>query len=153
MKKALEAADGAELFGQLGKQGKITLSVDDRDMDFSPEEIAVSVSAAEGFAAETGDVGVVVLHTTLTDDLVDEGLLREIVSRVQAERKEQGLDFVDRIRLSIDGSERMLRVARKGEAHLVKECLVQELVFSTELADEKEHVIGEETLRIRVEKV
>ena len=151
VKKALDGADGGALFAELGKRGAITLQVDGAPLEFSPEEIEVSVSAAEGFAAETGGVGVVVLHTTLTDALVDEGLLREILSRVQGERKEQGLDFVDRIQLQLDGSERILRVAQAGVEQIKRECLVAEVVFSCP-NDAVEHAIGDERLRFVVTK-
>ncbi|MEZ4223796.1 MAG: class I tRNA ligase family protein [Polyangiaceae bacterium] len=152
VKKALDGADGGALFGQLGRSGHIELDIDGQTLQFSPEEIEVSVGAAEGFAAETGNVGVVVVHTTLTDELVDEGFLREVVSRVQAERKELGLDFVDRVRLEIDGSERIRRVCEAGRKHLERECLAAAVVVGAKSGGAKEHALGEEVLRLRVER-
>ncbi len=90
------------------------------------------------------------LHTTLTEALVDEGLLREVASRVQAARKDLGLEFTARVRLSIDGSERLLRVARSGEQHLSQECLAPEVRFARHDAA-KDFSIGEETLSLHVE--
>ncbi len=74
------------------------------------------VEAAPGFAAETGRVGVVVVHTTLTESLIDEGLLREVLSRIQAARKEAALEFTQRIRIQLDATERLLRVVREGSS-------------------------------------
>jgi isoleucyl-tRNA synthetase len=90
-----------------------------------------------------------VLHTTLTDTLVDEGLLREVASRVQAARKDLGLEFTARIQLWVDGSERLLRVARGGEQHLRQECLATEVKFALHDAA-KEYTLGEEALRLHV---
>ena len=115
-----------------------------------PDEIQVTAEAAPGFAAETGRVGVVVLHTTLTDALVDEGLLREVMSRVQAARKDLGLEFSARVRLWIDGSERLLRVAQSGQQHLSQECLAPDMRFAKHEAA-KEFTIGEETLALYAE--
>jgi isoleucyl-tRNA synthetase len=149
-KKALEGADGSALYAELSRMGKVRIVIEGESYELGPEEIQVSAEAAPGFAAETGRIGVVVLHTTLTDALVDEGLLREIASRVQAERKDLGLDFSARIKLWVDGSERLSRVARSGEAHLRQECLATEVVFKLHDAA-KEYSLGEDALRLHVE--
>jgi isoleucyl-tRNA synthetase len=152
VKKALGGADGAKLHAELAQTGGIDVTLGDGDtVRLSGEDIEVAVHAAEGFAAETGAVGVVVLHTTLTPELIDEGLLREVVSRVQAARKDMGLEFTDRIRLSLGGSERVVRVAREGEAHIRLECLATEVSFGGEAG--VAHEIGEEALRVGVERV
>lgn len=151
-KKFLEAADGSALYAELSRTGKVVITIDGESYELGPEEIQVTAEAAPGFAAETGRVGVVVLHTTLTDALIDEGLLREVMSRVQAARKDLGLEFTARVRLWIDGSERLARVARAGEHSLSQECLAPEVRFARN-DSAKEHVIGEETLRLYVESV
>ena len=111
------------------------------------------MEAAPGFAAESGKVGVVVLHTVLTDELVDEGILREILSRIQAARKDGGLGFTDRIALDIDGSERVVRVARAGEAEIKHECLASSVRFSARGDAAETHDIGEEQLVLSLQKV
>jgi isoleucyl-tRNA synthetase len=148
-KKFLESADGSALYADLSRTGKVEITIEGERYQLGPEEIQVSAEAAPGFAAETGRVGVVVLHTTLTDALIDEGLLREIASRVQAARKDLGLEFTARVKLWLDGSERLLRVARGGEQHLRQECLATDVEFT--LHDTaKEHALGEEALRLHV---
>ena len=111
----------------------------------------MAVEAAPGFAAETGKVGVVVLHTTLTDELVDEGILREVVSRVQTTRKELALGFTDRIELTLGGTERVLGVCRADIAHIASECLASRVDFG-ESATAKTHRLGDELLRLAVAK-
>jgi isoleucyl-tRNA synthetase len=156
VKQALERADGSSLHAALSAHGKIELELGGERLEFSGDEIEVSVEAAPGFAAETGKVGVVVLHTTLTDALIDEGIARELVSRIQQMRKDAGLEFVDRIRLWVDGSERLLRVVRENAEHLRTECLARELVIgdlsSAPAAGTKEHAIGDETAKIALVK-
>ncbi|HEX7451516.1 MAG TPA: class I tRNA ligase family protein, partial [Polyangiaceae bacterium] len=148
-KKFLEAADGSALYADLSRTGKVEITIEGERYQLGPEEIQVSAEAAPGFAAETGGVGVVVLHTTLTEALIDEGLLREVVSRVQAARKDLGLEFTARVKLWLDGSERVLRVARGGQQHLSQECLATEVEFTLHDAA-KEHTLGEEALRLHV---
>ncbi|MEP7048976.1 MAG: class I tRNA ligase family protein [Pseudomonadota bacterium] len=151
-KKALEGADGSALYAELSRTGKVEVTIEGEPYLLGPEEIQVTAEAAPGFAAETGPVGVVVLHTTLTEALVDEGLLREVASRVQAARKDLGLEFTARVQIWLDGSERLLRVVRAGERHLSQECLASEVKFALHNAA-KEHVLGEEALRLHVARV
>ncbi len=150
VKQILATLDGAALHAELSRTGEIALEVEGERIRFSRDEIDVQVEAAEGFVAETGRVGVVVLHTTLTPELVDEGLLREVVSRVQSERKNARLQFTDRIVLAIDGSERLLRVARDNAPHIASECLATEIRFGSVSESAVEQTIGDETLRVQI---
>ena len=126
-KQVLAKADAGALRAELATSGKVTIDLDGEKVELGPEEIEVAVEASEGFAAAGGRAGVVVLHTALTDALRDEGLAREILSRVQGARKELGLDFTERIRLAVGGSERVQRVARENAAMLSAEALVSTL--------------------------
>jgi isoleucyl-tRNA synthetase len=152
VKRALQTADAARLHAELASGGKATLEVGGDRIELAPEEIEVAVEAAQGFAAETGRIGVVVLHTTLSEELVDEGILREVTSRIQQARKDGKLEFTDRIRLRIDGSERVLRVAAAGREHIQRECLASSLEIGGIGAAAGDVRLGEETLRLELEK-
>ncbi|MCC6214031.1 MAG: class I tRNA ligase family protein [Polyangiaceae bacterium] len=142
-KSALERADAGAVHAELQARGRIALDLGGEVVELERADVDVQVTAEAGFAAETGGVGVVVLHTTLTQALLDEGLFRELASRVQAARKDAGLEFTDRIVLTLGGSERLLRVARAGEGALREECLAVE-VRTRELAEgEGEELSGE----------
>jgi isoleucyl-tRNA synthetase len=127
-KQVLAKADAATLRASLMTDGKVTVDIEGEAVELGPEEIEVAVEAGEGFAAAGGRVGVMVLHTALTDALRDEGLGREILSRVQGVRKELDLGFTERIRLAIDGSERARRVAEGMRRELAEETLATEVV-------------------------
>ena len=127
-KTALAKADAAALRVELAETGKVVLDLDGERVELGPEEIAVTVEAGEGFAAAGSRVGVVVLHTELDDELRDAGLVREVLARVQAARKDAGLDFADRIRLALAGSERVERVVGAAREAIAREALAVELV-------------------------
>jgi isoleucyl-tRNA synthetase len=152
VKKVLETADGARLHAELAEKGRVVLGVEGESIEFSPEELSIQVEAAPGFAAETGRIGVVVLHTALTDALVDEGILRELLSRVQGARKDQGLDFTDRVIVHIEGDERLQRVARSGSDEIARECLATQVIVGERGSDPHEHDLGEATLTLSVRK-
>jgi isoleucyl-tRNA synthetase len=127
-KQVLAKADASALRTKLAVEGKLALDLDGEAVEIGPDEIEVVVEASEGFAAAGGRAGVVVLHTALTDALREEGLGREILSRVQGLRKELDLGFTERVRLAIDGSERARRVVEGTRDILMSEALAAELV-------------------------
>jgi isoleucyl-tRNA synthetase len=129
VKQLLEAADAGALRAELVTTGGVALVVDGESIALAAEDIEVVVEAAEGFAAAGGTVGVVVLHTTLDAALLDEGLAREIQSRLSGLRKDAGLGFADRIRLWVSGTERARRVLAAAERALAVDLLADELVI------------------------
>ncbi|RYE94891.1 MAG: isoleucine--tRNA ligase, partial [Myxococcales bacterium] len=98
VKQVLEQADAGALRAALASAGQASLDVDGEPLVLGPDDLEVTVEAAEGFAAAGGAVGVVILHTIVDEALRCEGLARELQSRLQAWRKEQKLPFEERIR-------------------------------------------------------
>ena len=149
-KKALEAADAASVRVEIATTGAAALVLDGETFSLGPDEIEVAVEAAEGFAAAGDRVGVVVLHTELTEALVDRGLAREVLSRVQAMRKDVGLGFTDRIRLALDGSDRIRRVCEAARDAIARDALATEIVIGApaEGAEVREVAFDGESLRI-----
>jgi isoleucyl-tRNA synthetase len=126
-KQVLGAADAGALRTELATEGKVLIELEGDKIELGPEEIEVVVEAKPGFAAAGGKVGVMVIHTALTDELRDEGLGREILSRVQGVRKELGLGFTERIGVAVDGSERVRRVAEGMREALGREALADRI--------------------------
>jgi isoleucyl-tRNA synthetase len=97
-----------------------------------PADVDVGLTTKEGFAAAGERVGVVVLETTLDDELRELGFLRELQSKVQGERKDQKLEFADRIVLGLEGGPRLAGVLAKHTAELAKEVLAVRIEASAE---------------------
>jgi isoleucyl-tRNA synthetase len=154
VKQALEASDGVALYAELSSSGKLVLEIGGEAVEVSAGEVEVSCQAAPGFGAATGKLGVVVLNTELDDELVDEGILRELLSRVQAARKQAELDFTDRIELWLDGTDRVLRVGKSGEPTILRECLVTRVHWgeASPPSGFTEHELGQERLRIALQR-
>ncbi|MCG8584166.1 MAG: DUF5915 domain-containing protein, partial [Pirellulales bacterium] len=111
VKKTLGEADGATLLAQLESSGKVTVDVDGTALELDNDDIEVRLQAKEGWAAAQGKRAVVVLATELTEDLIAEGLARELVRVVQDRRKELGCEFTDRIRIGLVTESAELRAA------------------------------------------
>jgi isoleucyl-tRNA synthetase len=119
----MSAADAQALASKLLADGKAAAF----GVELERADVEVAFEAKEGYAAAGDRSGVVVLDTRLTDELRDLGYLRELLNRVQTMRKEMGLDFVDRIRVSVSGCERAERLAMAHADTLKTECLALEI--------------------------
>ena len=101
LKKKLAELDGGELLADLKAEGHVSIDLPDGPVELDEDDIQVRLQAKEGWAAAEGHTVVVVLSTELTDELVREGLARELVRAVQDRRKEMGCEFTDRIEIGI----------------------------------------------------
>jgi isoleucyl-tRNA synthetase len=124
-KKILEKADAGALRVDMVTHGHITLDLDGDKVEILPDELEVSVEAKKGFAAAGSKAGVVVLHTELTQDLIDKGLAREVLSRIQLLRKELDLGYTTRILLAVSGSARVMQIVGQFERTIAAEALVE----------------------------
>jgi isoleucyl-tRNA synthetase len=133
-KQVLAKADAAALRAELVTNGAVGLDLDGERVSIGPEEIEVVVEAGENFAAAGGKAGVVVLHTALDDALRDLGLAREILSRVQGMRKDLALGFTERVAISVEGSERVQRVAKASQDDIAREALASSIEIGSSTA-------------------
>jgi isoleucyl-tRNA synthetase len=134
LKRALAEADGAELLRALAADGQVTLRVEEEPFALSREEIDVALVAREGFAAAAGRSGVVVLGTTLSPELIEEGLFREVLNRVQTFRKELDLEYTDRVSLTLVGGPRLISAVRSRVADLGREALAVDIALDADPA-------------------
>ncbi len=104
-----------------------TAPVSFEGIELRREDVEIEFVAKEGFAAAGDRVGVVVLDTRLDDELLDKGLVNELVNRIQTARKEMGLEFTDRVRVSIAGSARVQGIVRRFGDAIASEVLASSL--------------------------
>ena len=151
-KQILAKADAAALRSELVTTGSVKLDIDGESVALGTDEIEVVVEAGKDFAAAGGKTGVIVLHTALTEDLRDEGLAREILSRVQGLRKDIQLGFTDRISLAIDGSDRIKRVVEAARDEVCREALVRtfQVGCASFVGERREFAVDGETLVLTI---
>jgi isoleucyl-tRNA synthetase len=142
--------DAAAIQIELAKTGSTIVS----GITLAAEDVEVAFATKEGFAAAGDRLGVVVLESTLDDELKDLGFVRELQNRVHGARKEMELDYTDRVRVRIEGSERVQAIMTAHKEALAKEVLAIEVVVSDLTAeaslDAKEHDVDGEKVRIAV---
>ena len=94
--------------------GPIILTVDGEDFEMTKDDFLIETKTPEGLSTQTGSNITVALSTVLTDELIEEGYVREIISKIQAARREtEGLEVVDRIRIVYGGNEKLSGICSK----------------------------------------
>ena len=152
VREILASLDGNEAMDELNSKGTLTITVEGVAEALTSEDLLVESAQKEGFEAASENGITVVLDTNLTPELINEGLLREIVSKVQTMRKEAGFEVMDHIILSISGND-MLSAVVSENAELVKEEVLADDITNSALSYTKEWNINGETVMLGVEKV
>jgi isoleucyl-tRNA synthetase len=121
---AVNAFDQAQI-AELEANGNIKLSVEGQEVEVLRDDVEISAEAVPGLSVASDGPLTVALDITLTEQLLQEGLARELVSRIQTLRKETGLEVTDRIELHIqsNGNERVRSAVLAHAAHILAETL------------------------------
>ena len=149
-KKALEASDGAAVKDALAGDGSYTLHLPDGDVTVTAEDVEVMVSQRDGYNCQNYGGVTVALSTTLTEALIEEGFVREIISKVQTMRKECGLEVTDHISLDLSGNPRLVEIARRNEAFIREITLADSLSCDAPMGTSKEWNINGEKLTLSI---
>ena len=152
IKAALENIDGHAAMAQLKKEGSITLSEVDDSIVLTEEDLLISVAQTEGFATETGNDITVVLNTKLTPELIEEGFVREIISKVQTMRKEAGFEVMDKIVLSFKAEKTICEVFAAHKEEIQSEVLAVDIKEGALEGYQKEWNINGHKVELGVEK-
>ena len=150
VKKALEASDGAAVKDALAGDGSYTLHLPDGDVTVTAEDVEVTVSQRDGYNCQSYGGVTVALSTTLTEALIEEGFVREIISKVQTMRKECSLEVTDHIALDLSGNPRLVEIARRNEAFIREITLADSLSCDAPMGTSKEWNINGEKLTLSI---
>ena len=130
LRKLLANADGGRLLADMEKDGKLTFDLPDGPIVLDGDDIQVRLQAKEGWAAAQGSQCVVVLATELTEELIAEGLAREVVRTINEERKKMGCEFTDRIAVGLVAESTGFQAAvEQFRDYVTAETLAVELTF------------------------
>lgn len=150
VKKALEESDGAAVKDALAGDGSYTLHLADGDVTVTSEDVEVTVSQQEGYNCQSYGGVTVALETTLTPELLEEGFVREIISKVQTMRKECGLEVTDHIALDLSGNDKLTQIAAKNESFIREITLADAVSYNAPAGTSKEWNINGEKLTIGI---
>ena len=153
IKKYLEEVDGTKAMKQLKEEGAIRFTVDGSEISLAEEDLLIDVAQKEGFVTEADNYVTVVLDTNLTPELIEEGFVFEVISKIQTMRKDAGFEVMDHIRVSLAGNEKLAEIVKKNRDAIAAKVLADEILTDTSLAVSKEWNVNGEKVTIGVEKV
>ena len=153
IQKHLAALDGNAAMDELNADGALKFDVDGVAVELTKDDLLIDMAQKEGYVSQEDNRMTVVLDTNLTPELVEEGFVYEIISKIQTMRKESGFEVTDHIRVSINGNDRLSEIARKNKDTISGKVLADELTSGAEYAVSKEWNINGENAVIAVERV
>ena len=149
----LAALDGNAAMDELERDGHLAFTDGDEEIVLTRDDLLIEMSESGHFESLSDKGVTVVLDKNLTPELIEEGNVREIISKVQTMRKDSGFEVTDRIRLSFDGSEKLLGVAERNREEIAEETLAVSVTKGDTYAFTKEWNVNGEPLIVSVETV
>ena len=152
IKKALDTIDGNAAMDELNASGSLKLDIDGQEITLFKEDLLIDTAQIEGYVSENDNGITVVLDTNLTEELLEEGFVREIISKIQTMRKEAGFEVMDKIRVTYTGSEKAESIFAKYAESISGEVLAEEVTKAEPAGYVKEWKINGEQVTMGVWK-
>ncbi len=129
IREVLANLDGSKAKKELDANGEITVTLSDGEIKLAEEDLLIETSQIEGYTTLTDRGITVVLDTRLTDELIKEGFVREIISKIQSMRKEAGFDVMDRITVYANGSDKVAEILNAYADEIKGDVLANNIVI------------------------
>ena len=152
IKNYLSALDGNEAMDELEANQVLKFTAGDMEVELAKEDLLIEMTQSEGYVSQNDHGITVVLDTNLTPELLEEGFVREIISKVQTMRKEAGFEVMDKIALYVDKNEAVSDIIQKNREEIQSEVLANNVIFGKINGYHKEWNINGENVELGVEK-
>ena len=153
IRQALPALDGNAAMDELKANGCLKLDINGSEVVLTEEDLLIDTAQMEGYVSDQNAELTVVLDTNLTPELIEEGFVRELISKIQTMRKEAGFEVMDKIRVFAKGNEKISEILSKFSGQICKDVMAEEIVKDQVQGYEKEWNINGETVVLGVEKL
>ena len=153
IKTTLSELDGNKAMAELKSTGELKLDIDGQEIVLLEEDLLIDMAQMEGYVSESDHTITVVLDTNLTPELIEEGFVRELVSKIQTMRKEAGFEVMDKIRVYAKDNDKIVSIMKNHGDEIKSEVLAEELVTGETKGYEKEWNINSEKVTMAVERI
>ena len=151
IKEYLANVDGNKAMSELKADGVIKFTADDTEIALAEEDLLIDVAKMEGYVTEGDNYVTVVIDTTLTPELIEEGYVREVISKIQTMRKDSDFQVTDRIKVYVTGNAKIVDVMEKNADEIKRVVLADAFVMDAACDNSKEWNINGEKVTIGVE--
>lgn len=153
LKNILAEIDSADAIAQLNEKGALTVQLDGTDEVIDKEDLLIEAVQHEGYISDSGNGVTVVLDTNMTDELIEEGFVREIISKIQNMRKDAGFEVMDHITVYENGNDLISNILLKNADFIKKEVLAELINVGSVEGIVKEWNINGEQCTIGVKRI
>ena len=153
IRQALTDINGTAAMNELRTNGVLKLDINGNDVELTEEDLLIETAQTEGYVSESDGETSVVLDTNLTPELIEEGFVREIISKIQTMRKEAGFEVMDKIVVYAHGNDKLQDVMKAHEDEIKSEVLADEMVLGETDGYVKEWNINKEAVTMGVKKL
>ena len=152
IRQTLSTLDGNKAMAELRSSGELKLDINGNEVVLSESDLLVDTAQMEGFVTESDNKLAVVLDTNLTPELIEEGFVREIISKIQTMRKEAGFEVMDKINVYVKDNKVIEDIMKTHAEEIQSEVLAEEVLLDTTQGYEKEWNINSQKVTLAVEK-
>ena len=153
IRQALTDINGTAAMNELRTNGVLKLDINGNNVELAEEDLLIETAQTEGYVSESDGETSVVLDTNLTPELIEEGFVREIISKIQTMRKEAGFEVMDKIVVYAHGNDKIQDVMKTHEDEIKSEVLADEMVLGETDGYVKEWNINKEAVTMGVKKL
>ena len=153
VKEVLAGLDGQKAMAELNEKGALVITVDGASEALEKDDLLIESAQMEGYISDSDHGITVVLDTNLTPELLEEGFVREIISKVQTMRKDAGFEVMDHIRVSMQDNDKVKGIIQKNESTIKSEVLADAVDYESAGGFTKEWNINGENVILSVEKL
>ena len=152
IRNALAGLDGADAVERLNADGELVIEVNGQSVSLTREDLLIEIAQSEGFVTQADQGVTVMLDTRLTPELVEEGFVAELISKIQTMRKEAGFEVMDRIKVSARGNDRIAKILQDNREKIASVVLADDIVIGETMGYTKSWKINAEEVELGVEK-
>ena len=153
IQKTLATLDGNSAMDDLNQTGAITFEVDGVTVSLTKEDLLIDMAQKDGYVSEENNKMTVVLDTNLTAELIEEGYVFELISKIQTMRKEADFEVTDHIKVSLNGNETLAKIAKENAEAICGKVLADVLTTQEDFAISKEWDVNGEKVTVSIERV
>ncbi len=153
IREALAELDGNAAMDELNATGILKIVADGMEIELTRDDLLIDAAQKPGFMSETDHDITVVLDTNLSEELIEEGFVRELTSKIQTMRKDSGFEVLDRIIVHEAGNNKVKDILIRNAEELKSDVLAEEIVFDSSYEGLKEWKINGEKVSLGVEKI
>ena len=153
IREVLTNLDGAKAMAELKSNGSLDFDFDGEKVSLTNEDLLIDTVKSDNYISEGNNKVTIVLDINLTKELLDEGFLRELISKVQTMRKEAGFEVVDHIELFLKDNAKLIDIVKVNETELMSEVLCDKITYGNIKGYEKEWNLNGENVVVGVKKI